>query len=106
MLVVTIPTIEGKKVVKYLGIVSGEVIVGANFVKDFFANLTDTFGGRSGAYENELIRARESALKEMEERAANLSANAILSVDIDYETIGKNGSMLMVSVNGTAVIVK
>ena len=103
MIITTTPYIEGKPVKKYLEIVAGEVIVGANFVKDFFASLTDTFGGRSGAYENELIRVREDALKEMEERAANLSADAILSVDIDYETIGKNGSMLMVSVSGTAV---
>ncbi|MDI3471834.1 MAG: hypothetical protein PWQ20_265 [Thermotogaceae bacterium] len=104
MLVLTTPNIEGKKVTKYLGIVSGEAIMGANILKDFFAGIRDIVGGRAGAYERELKRAKEIAISEMIEEARKLGANAILSVDIDYETIGQ--SMLMVSTSGTAVVVE
>lgn len=104
MLITTTPTIENKKIVKYLGIVSGEAILGANFLKDFFASITDIVGGRSAEYEKELSKAKSIALKEMEDSAKNLGANAIVGVDLDYETIGANGSMLMVSVSGTAVV--
>lgn len=104
MLVVTTPIIEGKRVIKYLGIVSGEAIMGANILKDFFAGIRDIVGGRAGAYERELKRAKEIAINEMIEEARKLGANAILSVDIDYETIGQ--SMLMVSASGTAVVVE
>lgn len=89
-----------------MGIVTGEVIVGANFLKDFAANLTDFFGGRAKVYEEELIKAKEIAIKEMEERAELLGANLILGVDLDYETVGQNESMLMVSISGTAVVVE
>ncbi|ACM59671.1 uncharacterized protein YbjQ (UPF0145 family) [Caldicellulosiruptor bescii] len=106
MIVTTTPSIEGKKIVEYKGIVSSEVIVGVNLVKDFIASITDIFGGRSGTYENELIRAREEALQELQNRAAMLGANAVVGIDIDYEVLGANGSMLMVSVTGTAVVVE
>ncbi len=106
MLLTTTPNIEGKKIVRYLGIVTGETIMGANFLKDFAAGLADIFGGRASAYENELIKAKEIALKEMEERATRIGANAVVGVDLDYETVGSNGSMLMVSVSGTAVIIE
>jgi len=103
MIVTTTPTIEGKRVVKYLGIVTGEAIMGANIFKDFFASITDIVGGRSATYEKELRRAQEMATKEMEERAQGRGANAIIGVDLDYEVLGKSGSMLMVTVSGTAV---
>lgn len=106
MLVVTTPNIEGKKVARYLGIVTGEAIMGANLFKDLFASITDVIGGRAAAYERELTRAKEIAVKEMEERAAQLGANAILAVDLDYEVLGEKGSMLMVSASGTAVVVE
>jgi len=106
MIVTTTPSIEGKKIVEYKGIVSSEVIVGVNLVKDFIASITDIFGGRSGTYENELIRAREEALQELQNRAALIGANAVVGIDIDYEVLGANGSMLMVSVTGTAVVVE
>ncbi|UEC43398.1 MAG: putative heavy metal binding protein YbjQ [Methanothrix sp.] len=102
----TTPTVEGRRIVKYLGIVSGEAILGANIFKDFFAGIRDIVGGRSGAYEKELRRAKEIALSEMEEEAARLGANAVLSVDLDYETLGQNGGMLMVSASGTAVLIE
>ncbi len=102
----TTPTIEGRHVVKYLGIVSGEAIMGANLFKDLFAGIRDIVGGRSGAYEKELRRAKEMALQDMEEEAKRLGANAILSVDLDYETLGQTGGMLMVSASGTAVLVE
>lgn len=104
MLYSTTPTIEGKKIVRYLGIVSGEAIVGANIFKDFFAGIRDIVGGRSEAYENELRKAKDIALREMGEEAEKLSANAIVGIDLDYETIGQ--SMLMVSASGTAVVVE
>jgi len=106
MLIVTTPTIEGKHIVRYLGIVSGEAILGANIFKDFFAGIRDIVGGRSGAYEKELRKAKDIAIDEMEQKARELGGNAILSVDLDYETIGigQGGNMLMVSASGTAVI--
>ena len=108
MLVLTTPTIEGKKIVKYLGIVSGEAILGANIFKDIFAGIRDIVGGRSAAYEKELRRAKEIALDEMQEEAKALGCNAVIGVDLDYETIGigQAGRMLMVSASGTAVVYK
>lgn len=90
---------------EYKGVVTGETIIGANFVKDFFASIRDVVGGRSGSYEQVLTEARETSMKEMQERAARLGANAIVGIDIDYETVGQSGSMLMVAVSGTAVVV-
>jgi uncharacterized protein YbjQ (UPF0145 family) len=106
MLVVTTPLLEGKKIVEYKGIVTGEAILGANIFKDFFAGIRDIVGGRSAAYEKELGQAKEIAIEEMKERASALGANAVVGVDLDYETIqvGQGGSMLMVSANGTAVV--
>jgi len=104
MLISTTPTVEGKKIVKYFGIVSGEAIMGANVFKDLFAGIRDIIGGRAAAYEKELRKAKEIAINEMIEEAKNLGANAILSVDLDYETVGQ--SMLMVSASGTAVVVE
>jgi uncharacterized protein YbjQ (UPF0145 family) len=106
MVITTTPSIEGRKVIRYLGNVSGEAIMGANIVKDFFANIRDVVGGRSSAYEGELIRAKDIAMREMREKAEQMGANAVLAVDLDYETIGQRGSMLMVSVSGTAVVVE
>jgi uncharacterized protein YbjQ (UPF0145 family) len=106
MIVTTTNNIEGKKVIRYIGIVSGEAIIGANIVKDFFAGIRDIVGGRSGSYEEGLREAKEIALREMEEQAARLGANAVLAVDLDYETMGSNGSMLMVSASGTAVVIE
>lgn len=105
MLVTTTNSLEGRKIKKYLGIVTGETILGANIVRDFMASITDIVGGRSAAYEKSLREAREMALQEMMSIAQERGANAILSVDIDYETIGQNGSMMMVSCTGTAVVV-
>ena len=106
MIITTTPSIEGKKIVAYNGIVFGEVIAGVNFAKDFVAGLSNFFGGRSNTYEEELLMARETALKEMEQRAAALGANAVVGVDIDYEVLGSDNGMLMVTASGTAVIVK
>lgn len=106
MIVTTTNEIEGKKVVKYIGIVSGEAIIGANIVKDFFAGIRDIVGGRSGSYEEGLREAKDIALREMQEQAVRIGANAILAVDLDYETLGSNGSMLMVSASGTAVVLE
>ena len=106
MIVTTTPSIEGMKITEYKGIVSGEVISGVDFVKDFAAGLTNFFGGRSGSYEGELIQAREAALNEMTNRAVALGANAIVGVDIDYEVLGQAGNMLMVTASGTAVVVE
>ena len=103
MIVTTTAIVEGRPVQDYLGIVTGEVIVGANIVRDLFASITDIVGGRSGKYENVLARAREEALGEMKARAAQLGGNAVVGVDLDYEVLGKSGSMLMVSASGTAV---
>lgn len=106
MLVTTTPSVEGRKVKRYLGIVTGEAIMGANIFKDIFAGIRDIVGGRAGAYEKELIRAKDIALNEMKERAEQLGANAIVGVDLDFETIGMKGTMLMVSASGTAVVVE
>ncbi|MCH7973696.1 MAG: heavy metal-binding domain-containing protein [Bacteroidetes bacterium] len=104
MLVITTPSIEGKKIVRYYGIVSGEAILGTNIFKDFFAGIRDIVGGRSAAYEKELRKAKNIALSEMTEAAEALGANAVIAVDLDYETIGGGtGNMLMVSASGTAV---
>ena len=104
MIVTTTSVLPGIGIDEYLGIVTGEAILGANVFKDFFAGIRDIVGGRSGAYERELAKARQIALDEMQAEAAGLGANAIVGVDIDYETIGTgNGSMLMVSTSGTAV---
>jgi len=102
--VTTTNGIDGRPVQKYLGVVTGEVIVGANLFRDLFASVRDIVGGRSGAYEDVLARAREQALGEMRQRAATLGANAVIGVDLDYEVLGANGSMLMVSATGTAVV--
>lgn len=104
MLITTTPNVEGKRIAKYIGLVNGEAIIGANIVKDFFAGIRDVVGGRSGAYEQGLREAKSIAIREMMDQATRLGANAIIGVDLDYETI--NGSMLMVSCNGTAVLVE
>lgn len=104
MIVTTTPSIEGKHIVEYKGIVFGEVISDVNFVKDFAAGLSNIFGGRSTSYEEELINARQNALREMEQRANEMGANAVVGVDIDYEVLGANNGMLMVTASGTAVI--
>ena len=105
MIVTTTPSIEGRSIRGYHGIVTGEVIVGANIFRDLFASITDIVGGRSGKYEDVLARARAQAIGEMKDQALALGANAVVGVDIDYEVLGQNGSMLMVSVSGTAVTV-
>lgn len=105
MIMTTTPNIEGRKILTYHGIVTGEAIMGANVVRDIFASITDIIGGRSGVYEEKLQDAREVAMQELEGRAAGLGANAVVGIDIDYEVIGQNGSMLMVSVSGTAVTI-
>ena len=106
MIITTTPNIEGKRIKEYLGIVTGEAVVGANLFRDLFAGLRDIVGGRSGAYEKELRKARNMAFEEITEAAQELGANAIVGVDIDYEVLGEKNGMLMVSVSGTAVIVE
>ncbi|WP_315122113.1 putative heavy metal-binding protein [uncultured Clostridium sp.] len=106
MIVTTTNAIEGRKILEYKGIVFGEVISGVNFIKDFAAGLTNFFGGRSGSYEGELIEARENALRELENRAKSMGANAVVGVDIDYEVLGQGGNMLMVTATGTAVVIE
>ena len=103
MIITTTPNIEGKPIRAYRGIVVGEAIMGANVVRDVFASITDIVGGRSGAYESKLEDARETALRELEERATSKGANAVVGVDLDYEVVGQ--SMLMVSASGTAVVI-
>ena len=103
MIVTTTPSVEGRRITEYKGVVFGEVIAGVNFVKDFVAGLSNFFGGRSGAYEEELINARQQAMDEMEQRAAQLGADAVVGVDIDYEVLGADNGMLMVTASGTAV---
>jgi len=104
MIISTTPTLEGKTIVEYLGLVSGEAILGANIFKDIFAGIRDIVGGRSAAYEEELRKAKDIALKEMADQAVKLGGNAVVGVDLDYETIGHGGgNMLMVSASGTAV---
>lgn len=106
MLVLTTPTIEGKRITRYIGLVSGEAILGANIFKDFFAGIRDIVGGRSAAYEEELRKGKDIAIQEMTQQAQSMGGNAVIGVDLDYETIGTNGSMLMVSASGTAVVVE
>ena len=103
MIVSTTPTLEGRAVREYLGVVAGEAILGANIFRDDFAGIRDVIGGRSGSYEKVLREAREEAMKEMSEAARRLGADAIVGIDYDYETLGDTGSMLMVAVSGTAV---
>ena len=105
MILTTTPTIEGKQIVNYHGVVFGEVITGVNFVKDFFAGVRNLVGGRSGSYEDELMKARENTLQEMEQRAMEKGANAVVGIDLDYEVLGENNGMLMVTASGTAVTV-
>lgn len=106
MIISTTPTLEGKKVIQYKGIVFGEVVSGVDFVKDFAAGLTNFFGGRSNSYEGELISARQNAIDEMSDRARQMGANAVVGVDIDYEILGSANNMMMVIASGTAVIVE
>ncbi|NMA70245.1 MAG: heavy metal-binding domain-containing protein [Desulfitobacterium sp.] len=105
MIITTTPNVEGRKIQTYHGIVTGEAIMGANIVRDIFASITDIIGGRSGAYEEKLQDARNVAFREVEQNAYQLGANAVVGVDIDYEVVGQNGSMLMVTVSGTAVTI-
>ena len=106
MIVTTTPAIEGRRIVEYKGIVFGEVVSGVNFVKDIAVSFSNFFGGRSGSYEEELIAARQNALAEMQQRASQLGANAVVGVDIDYEVVGADNGMLMVTASGTAVYVE
>ena len=106
MIITTTPNIEGKRIKKYLGIVTGEAVVGANLFRDLFAGIRDIVGGRAGAYEKELRKARNLAFEEIAQAAQGLGANAIVGVDIDYEVLGEKNGMLMVSVSGTVVIVE
>jgi uncharacterized protein YbjQ (UPF0145 family) len=106
MLITTTNTVEGKKIVKYIGLVTGETIIGANIFKDLFAGLRDIVGGRSGSYEQVLREGKNTAVNEMQQYAINLGANAIIGVDLDYETVGNGGSMLMVTACGTAVVLQ
>ena len=105
MILTTTPSIEGKSIREYRGVVTGEAILGANLVKDLFAGIRDLIGGRSAAYEQELAKARSIALEELEQAARDLGANAVVGIDLDYEVLGGKGSMLMVSVSGTAVVI-
>ena len=106
MIISTTSSLEGKRITRYVGLVSGEAIIGANIVKDFFAGIRDIVGGRAGSYEDGLREAKDIALREMQQYAASLGANAVVGVDLDYETLGSNGSMLMVSASGTAVVIE
>ena len=99
----TTPTVEGRRIVNYYGVVTGETIIGANVMRDFLAGIRDFFGGRSGAYEEVLREAKDTALEEMSREAQRLGANAVVGIDLDYETVGGSGSMLMVTCSGTAV---
>ena len=105
MILSTTPQIEGHPIREYKGVVTGETIIGANAFKDFFAGIRDIVGGRAGSYEKVLIEAKDTSLQEMMQRAQALGANAIVGIDLDYETIGANGSMLMVAASGTAVVI-
>jgi uncharacterized protein YbjQ (UPF0145 family) len=105
MILTTTPQIEGHPIREYKGLVTGETIIGANVIKDIKASIKDFFGGRSGSYERVLIEAKETSLKEMTARAQSMGANAIVGIDIDYETVGESGSMLMVATSGTAVVI-
>ena len=105
MILTTTPQIEGHPIREYKGLVTGETIIGANVIKDIKASIKDFFGGRSGSYERVLIEAKETSLKEMTARAQSMGANTIVGIDIDYETVGESGSMLMVATSGTAVVI-
>ena len=105
MILSTTPQIEGHPIREYKGVVTGETIIGANMFKDFFASIRDIVGGRAGSYEKVLIKAKETSMQEMMQRAQALGANAVVGIDIDYETIGDKGSMLMVATSGTAVVI-
>ena len=104
MILTTTSVIEGRPVSRYLGVVTGEAIIGANVFRDLFASVRDIVGGRSATYERGLAEARETAMKEMQQRAQELGANAVIGIDLDYEVLGQNNGMLMVSVSGTAVV--
>lgn len=106
MIVTTTPSVEGRRIKEYRGIVFGEVVSGVDFVKDFAAGLTNFFGGRSGSYEGELIDARDQAVMEMIQRAEQCGANAVVGIDVDYEVLGQGGNMLMVTACGTAVVLE
>lgn len=106
MIITTTNNIEGRRVREYKGIVFGEVISGVDFMKDLAAGFTNFFGGRSGSYEDELIMARENAIAEMANKAANMGANAVIGVDVDYEVLGQSNNMLMVTASGTAVVIE
>jgi len=106
MIMTTTPSIDGKRIKEYLGVVTGEAIMGAHLFKDLFAGIRDIVGGRSAAYEQELTKARELALQEIQESARMLGANAVVGIDLDYEVLGQAGGMLMVSVSGTAVVLE
>ena len=106
MLMTTAPSVEGKQIVRYLGVVTGETIIGANVFRDFLAGVRDFFGGRSASYEAVLREAKDTALEEMARQAEALGANAVVGIDLDYETVGGSGSMLMVTCSGTAVRVE
>lgn len=106
MIITTTPSIEGNRIVRYCGVISGEAILGANLFKDLFAGIRDLVGGRSTTYERELQRARQIAMNELTQQANSLGANAVVGVDIDYEVLGANNGMLMVSATGTAVVVE
>ena len=105
MILTTTPSIEGKTIKQYHGIVIGEAVMGANIFKDLFASIRDIVGGRSGSYEDELTKARQIAFRELEQEARNMGANAVVGIDLDYEVLGDKNSMLMVSISGTAVTV-
>jgi uncharacterized protein YbjQ (UPF0145 family) len=105
MILSTTPTIEGHTIKEYKGVVTGETIIGANVFKDFFAGIRDIVGGRAGSYEEVLREAKDTSIKEMMQRAQTMGANAVVGIDIDYETIGSNSSMLMVATSGTAVVI-
>lgn len=105
MIITTTSTVEGKAILEYKGIVFGEVVAGVNMIKDLAASFRNAFGGRSQSYEDELTQARREVLYEMEERAKELGANAVVGVKVDYETLGANGGMLMVTCSGTAVVI-
>ena len=106
MILTTTPSIEGKTIKQYHGIVIGEAVMGANIFKDLFASIRDIVGGRSGSYEDELTKARQIAFRELEQEARNMGANAVVGIDLDYEVLGDKNSMLMVSMSGTAVTVE
>jgi len=106
MILSTTPTLEGRRIVDYRGVIAGEAILGANIFRDFFASIRDIVGGRSAAYERVLNDARDTALRELEQSALELGANAVVGIDIDYETVGAHGGMLMVTASGTAVVIE